>query len=97
MTEDVRYDILNEEFCDFISLLKEGFMPLVKIEDNNSKMVPDASGGWYWIKFRNEKSWRPVFVDPAARGWPASINHYSHTVDVKDVAGEWGPQIYPPE
>lgn len=73
-------------------------MPLVEAKEcKKLKMVPDANGGWYWLKWRNE-DWEPVFVRPSTgRGWSASISRYSHTVEVECVDGEWGPQIFPPE
>ena len=69
-------------------------MPLV--EQVTKKMIPDEKGGWYWLKL-DGKDWAPVEVKPASNGWPACINHCSFDVDVKEVGGEWGPQIFPPD
>lgn len=70
-------------------------MPLV--EQVTKKLVPDEKGGWYWYKPPNGK-WTPTWVDPAnENGWPASVELFTHSTDVKDAPGEWGSQIIPPE
>lgn len=70
-------------------------MPLVT--HTTEKQVPDADGGWYWYKPPGGK-WTPTWVEPANQsGWPATITINTHSVDVKDVEGEWGPQFFAPD
>jgi hypothetical protein len=64
-------------------------------EKGSNKILPNGSGGWYWLKMKG-KDWEPIKVSKAINGWPSTVVLAFHQVDVKDVEGEWGSQIFPP-
>lgn len=69
-------------------------MALVQLPDTKGKKVPDSSG-WYWLKV-GQLGWAPILVDQKADSIPTV--HWAHSIiEVGDIDGEWGPQIFPPK
>lgn len=65
------------------------------IDAGNSRVIPDDSGGWYWMKWANGK-WEPIEVLPAKDERTTFVVISGTNIEVTHPYLRWGPQIFPP-